>query len=427
MFSRKYTVGLISALIALVFSNVAGAQNLGQRIETNADKTRMNASTVSIISGKSDSAYLAVVEDMATVLDKRFELRIIAMLGKGALQNVEDILYLKGTDMGITQANVLAYLKRTGELGANIENRLRYITKLFNEEVHIIAGSSTPDLRGLQGQKVNFGEPGSGTQLTAQLVFEALGITVTPVYMSQSDALVAIRRGEIAGTVMVAGKPSPLLGIFRVDGDLKLLPIPYEEALEEDYLPTTFTHDDYPSLVQEGEIIETVAVPAVLASFNWAPNSDRYRRVANFVEAFFSKFEEFRKEARHPKWREVNLAAKVPGWERIKVAEDWLRENSSRLNVARRTPAPAANNVDQQRATFLEFLAAQNGGGGNASAGMTPQQEQLFRMFMQWMQQNQPQRATAPAAAPQAAPAAPPRGSPAAAPPAQSGGNTVIW
>ena len=32
------------------------------------------------------------------------------------------------------------------------------------------------------------------------------------------------------------------------------------------------------------------AVPAVLAAYNWAPNTDRYSKIAQFVDAFFTKF-----------------------------------------------------------------------------------------------------------------------------------------
>jgi hypothetical protein len=63
----------------------------------------------------------------------------------------------------------------------------------------------------------------------------------------------------------------------------------------------------------------------VLAVFNWRKGSDRYRRVERFTEAFFSKWDKFREPPRHPKWRDVNLAATVPGWTRWSVAEDMLR------------------------------------------------------------------------------------------------------
>jgi TRAP transporter TAXI family solute receptor len=395
-------------LSPILLAQVASAQQRGQQRAPESrqidfvDKQRLNLNTVGIMAGKSDSAYLAAVEDMSAVLDSGADLRIIAMLGKGALQNVQDVLSLQQTDMGVTHANVLSYLKKTNELGADIEQRLRYVAKLFNEEVHIVARSSVGDLRDLDGKTVNFGEIGSGTALTAQLVFEALGIKVKPVNMVQSDALVAIQGGGLAATVLVAGKPSPLFDIFRLKGDLKLLPIPYEEALETDYLPTRFTHDDYPTLVPEGETIETVAVPAVLAVFNWRKGTDRYRRVQIFVDAFFAKFEDFRKPPRHPKWKEVNLTSDVPGWQRFPAAQEWLARNAAKVAGQQKAPASGADSADAQRRTFLEFLAAQQGG-----AGAAPDKEALFRQFLDWQRSQSGGSAAAGGAAPAGAAAAP--------------------
>lgn len=386
--SRRWLATALVALSPLLLAQSAVAQNRPQAAAsqlTFVDKQKLNQNTVGIMAGKSDSAYLSAVEDMSAVLDSGADLRIIAMLGKGALQNVQDVLSLQQTDMGVTHANVLSYLKKTKKLGADIESRLRFVTKLFNEEVHIVARTSVGDLRDLNGQKVNVGEIGSGTALTAELIFDALGIKVTPVNMVQSDALVAIQGGSLAATVLVAGKPSPLFDIFRLKGDLKLLPIPYEEALETDYLPTKFTYEDYPTLVPEGQTVETVAVPAVLAAFNWRKGTDRYRRLGMFVEAFFSKFEEFRKPPRHPKWREVNLTADVPGWQRFPAAQEWLDRNAAKVAKQQSAPASASANTDAQRRTFLEFLAAQQGGGAAAA----PEREALFRQFMEWSQRNQ--------------------------------------
>jgi hypothetical protein len=54
-----------------------------------------------------------------------------------------------------------------------------------------------------------------------------------------------------------------------------------------------------------------------MAAYAWPPNNERHRKVARFVEAFFSRFPDFLRPPRHPKWREVNLAAQVPGWTRF--------------------------------------------------------------------------------------------------------------
>ena len=42
---------------------------------------------------------------------KRF-VQVLPVLGKGSLQNLADILYLRGIDVGIVQSNVPAYAKQ---------------------------------------------------------------------------------------------------------------------------------------------------------------------------------------------------------------------------------------------------------------------------------------------------------------------------
>ena len=110
--------------------------------------------------------------------------------------------------------------------------------------------------------------------------------------------------------------------------------------------------------------------------------NDRYRRVERFTEGLFTKWDKFREPPRHPKWRDVNLAATVPGWNRWGVAEEMLKR-------IRPKDAP-----DPQVASG-EFSAFLKDKGSAASANMTQEQrEALFREFLQWRdkQRNATQR-----------------------------------
>ncbi len=100
----------------------------------------LNQNTVTVISGNPNGTYLYLAYDMSAVLDDGNELRILPVIGKGGYQNVMDVLHLRGVDLCITQSNIMTYLKKTGEMGPNIENRLAFITRLYNEEMHILAG-----------------------------------------------------------------------------------------------------------------------------------------------------------------------------------------------------------------------------------------------------------------------------------------------
>ena len=333
---------------------------------------QLNANTVTIISGNPNGTYLFFAYDMAAVLDDGDKLRILPVIGKGGAQNVRDVLSLHGIDMGITQSNILRYFSETGELGANIGDRLRYITRLANEEMHLLVRSDVNGIAELKGKKVNFSDIGSGTQTTSRLIFKDLKIEVREVNMGQADAFEAIRRGEIAATVLIAGKPAGAFAKLQPDPAFKLISIPYAPELQDAYLPATLTSEDYPALIRPDTPINTVAVSAVLAVYNWPPNSDRYRRVAKFTEAFFKNIEKFRQKPRHPKWNDVNLAAELPGWKRFGAAQEILsRENAANAGlkvafekfIALRSPKDAGKITPARRqelfGTFLEWRAQQ--------------------------------------------------------------------
>jgi TRAP transporter TAXI family solute receptor len=316
--------GLAAGLAALL----AGAAAVSaQTPALEALRTKMNANTVAMVTGSPSGTYIQFAHDMASVLDKPDGMRILAILGKGSVQNVKDILHLRGVDMGIVQSDVMRYFRETGELGRDIQRRLVYVTKLYNEEFHIVAGKDITKLADLAGKRVNFAEEGSGTQFSARIIFGLLNMKVTEVNVPQNDALDRVRTGDIAATVFVAGRPAAAIARLPKDPAYKLISVPYTREVENDYLPATLTAADYPNLISENQKLETIAVGAVLASFNWDRQSDRYRRVAAVTEALFANIAQFQKAPRHPKWKEVNLAAPLPGWSRFPAAEEWLAAN----------------------------------------------------------------------------------------------------
>ena len=123
---------------------------------------RINANTIAIMSGNPNATYMSIAYDMSAVLDDGDEFRILPVIGKGGGQNIKDVRFLKGVDLGITQSNLLGYYKRTNEIGT-IDDKIVYIAKLFNEEMHLIvrADGGITSLADLAGKKVNFSDVGS--------------------------------------------------------------------------------------------------------------------------------------------------------------------------------------------------------------------------------------------------------------------------
>src|SRR3546814_5601568 len=77
-------------------------------------------------------------------------------------------------------------------------------TTLFR--AHVLARPDIKRIEDLAGQKVNFDGEGSGTHMTASLIFDRLGIAVEPTTHDQALALEKLRAGEIAALVYEIGR-----------------------------------------------------------------------------------------------------------------------------------------------------------------------------------------------------------------------------
>jgi uncharacterized protein len=339
---------------------------------------RLNANTIAIISGNPNGTYLNIAYDLSAVLDNGDDFRILPVVGKGGGQNIRDVRFLKGVDLGITQSVILNEFRESNEIG-NIDDKIVYIAKLFNEEMHVVvrADSGIDTVEQLAGKKVNFSDPGSGSQISTRNIFRRLGIKAQEVNMGQADAFEKIKSGEIAATILIAGKAAGSMVKLKAADGFRFLSVPFARQLQNDYLPAVLEHDDYPNMIAPEAIVGTVAVGAVLIAFNWPRDSERYSRIAKFVDVFFPKLAELQKPPRHPKWRETNLAAVIPGWTRFAAAEEWLVHNR-----------PQQSAVAATREQFDQFLANQGAAGKTDKTGGN--NDQLFQDFMKWQAHQRP-------------------------------------
>jgi TRAP-type uncharacterized transport system substrate-binding protein len=342
-------------------------------VSETAIKDKKNENTVGVAGGLLSGTYMTFADELAQVLDDGDNLRVLPVVTYGAASNLDDLLYLRGIDVAVTQSDVFEYF-RTQRKTHNLENRVQYIIRLPVSEMHILARNDIKSIEDMRGKKVNFGPAGSASSLTGTIVFQRLGVQVEPVNYDNPTALQKVKSGEIAALVRVIGKPIDFFNKIPPDSGLHFVSIPFSKTFADYYTIGELTHKEYPSLVPEDGRVDTLAVPAVLAVFNWPKNTDRYRRVQKFVEALFTKWDQFQHPPRHPKWRDVNLAATVPGWTRWGAADEMLK----RLN-AQATTAQAA--AQPSNAEFDSFLKSTGSGAANLTQ---EQRETLFRQFIEW-------------------------------------------
>ncbi len=367
----------ITLFVVLSIPQTLMAQNTGTaKAVTGPDYYRLhvNKGTVGVISGGIAGTYIHIATDLASVLDdnESMSLRILPIAGKAGVKNIRDLLYLKGIDIAIVQSDVLSAIEEKKTF-RNIRNRVHYITKLYDAEMHIIANKSIKSIKDLDGKTINFWQKGTSTEAAGRAVFKEYGIQAEVIFIDQNLAIEKVSKGEIAATALMVGKPVKRYTAIPADANVHFLPIEYKGSLQKNYLPTRFGNQDYPSLIKDGEQIQSISTAAVLAVYNWPVSHPRYKKVARFIDAFFSNFAKFHEPSRHTKWKDVNLAAELPGWTRFRHAKEWLSGKSKK--------------EEDVINSFREFLRSTSGKPGNKLSQSEEEQAILFNKFLQWKKQ----------------------------------------
>lgn len=333
-------------------------------------RKRMNDNLLVLMGGPLGATYIQLAHDIAAVVNDGDDLRVLPVAAPGAQTNIGDILFLRGVDLGITTVQVLNATKVSGEYGPNVEKQIAYIAPLSVDTFQVLVRSEINSIQDLKGKRVSFSAKGSGSSRFGPVVLKALGVDTIEMNVAPGDALQMMRNGDLEALVCSCPIPVPAIPAVKAETGFKFLEVPYTRALEQDYVPASLTSDHYPNLIAKGTKIQTIATSTVMITFNWAPGSERYRRIETFVNAFFSKIDKLREPPRHPIWREVNIAASIRGWQRFPAAQQWLDRQRQHVETK-----PAPPGVDP---ALARAQAARAAGGDPA------EQERLFKEFLEW-------------------------------------------
>jgi TRAP-type uncharacterized transport system substrate-binding protein len=394
--SRSAVVTVV-ALLCLVFVKPHSADARTQRergasaaaITYEAKKRQASDIAVTIVTSGITCTCARFAEDIRDIVnDLRPDgLRVLPVLGVGGLQTLEDVLFLRGIDMGVVNEDNLRLLKeRDPALYAGIEQRVHYITRLYDNEFHVVARNEIKSLNDLRGKKVSFNLKDSQTHVTADAIFGMLKIDVERVHYDNHEAMMKLRGGEIAAMIVVSGAPQSALtrfkkedGVHFVGLDQRSLPNHDLAPLFDSYLPTNLSHEQYPALIAEGASVPTVASRALLVAYNWPESSPRYARLVKFVDTFFDRIDQFHAHSRHPKWKEISLPAEVPGWTRFNPAADWLARRRVALH------SREGRSLADLRAAFDQFVADHTAWTGRKALSPSERQR-LFVEFTKFLE-----------------------------------------
>jgi TRAP-type uncharacterized transport system substrate-binding protein len=342
-FSMSMTLGsrLLLAVLAPAIltlqpaASVAQTRSIGQVQRSPADierRERMNAWTVGLAGGLIEGAPLRLAAEMARVVDDGPNLHVLPIVTRGATENLNSLLYLRGVDVAIINSDALEEYKIQVP---QIQRRITYLLNLFPSELHIFVRPEITSLQDLAGKKVNFNTQGTAAAYSGPLIFSRLGIEAEKTFIPHQIALEQMRKGEIAAVVFITSKPVDAFVRGRWDPGFKFLPVKYDGKFEDYYLPATLEAREYPGLIKPDESVSTIAVPTALVAFNWPAGTNRYQRVARLVDMLFSRIDKLQAPGFDPKWQSINLAATVPGLDRFSAAQEWLDRQARTARISR--------------------------------------------------------------------------------------------
>jgi uncharacterized protein len=240
---------------------------------------------------------------------------------KGSIENVYAVYQRPATQLGIVQSDVLAFVARvqSDPVLKRIAKKTRMVFPLYNEEIHVLGRRGITDFDDLADRRVAIGREGSGTYLTARLLFKVSDVAPKEmVPIDTEEALAALKAGTIDAMFYVAGYPVKLFTeqVTASDG-FALIPIT-NKSITEFYPRSEIPAGTYS---WQSSALNTVAVKAVLVSFDFRGKD--CENVGRFAQTISEKLDWLVKNG-HPKWKSVDLEYPLKGWEQYDCVRKYL-------------------------------------------------------------------------------------------------------
>ena len=338
--------------IALVLVSAflfGGLCAVGPGLAASSKAARDKSELITVMTDSYDSAGMRYAADIAAVVDGEDNLRIVPMAGRGPVETINDIMYLRGVDTGIVTSDVIAFMKDHDIVG-DAEQKIVALAKLGSAQIHVVTRLDITSLEGLAGKRVDIGSATQPRFVTGTLLFKKLGISIVPLNSSRSEAIRQLVAGMSDAVVIVEPQPSPVIEELAKHENLHLLPVPVTEELAHIYSPALLIAESYGSLLHGGNV-ETLSVNSLIAVFDWPKNTERYYAMKKFSAALFANGSTLLSGSRHGTWRDINLAGDIPGWERYVTSREWLAKHKVNATL----PAEDAQALREQLQSVKKF------------------------------------------------------------------------
>jgi hypothetical protein len=223
--------------------------------------------------GGTGGTYFPLSNEFKDVIESNTDGITVQVQSTGA--SVENVGSLASgdADFALIQ-NDVAYFAANGSgieafQGNAVEN-LRGVATLYPETIHIVTladtGVETPG--DLSGATINTGDLGSGTQVNANQILEALGISdYTEQNTGFSQASDQLKNGDIDAAFVVGGYPVGAIEELAATEDVRIVPIEGDNRQAVKDAAPFYADDEVPSGTYGLEsAAPTVAVQAMIAT-----------------------------------------------------------------------------------------------------------------------------------------------------------------
>ena len=230
--------------------------------------------------GGTGGTYFPLSNEIKTIVEANTDFSLNVQSTGASVENVGS-LASESADFALIQ-NDIAYFAKNGTgidtfEGNPIEN-LQGVATLYPETITVVtlAEYDISTLSDLSGATINTGDLGSGTQVNANQILEAVGVTD---YNEQnagfSQASEQLANGDIDAAFVVGGWPVGAIEDLANTNDIEIVPIEGDnrEAVKED--ASWFADDTIPGGTYSGvaDDVETVAVQAMIATHSGVAES----------------------------------------------------------------------------------------------------------------------------------------------------------
>jgi len=246
------TVRWVVAVLATIFLSNATAQT-----------------ALSIATGGTGGVYYPVGGGYAQIIDQFVDDHTATVEATNA--SVDNVAFISRGDSDIALAladTVMAAYQGTGNFGpgGNLPqlSNLRVVTVAYTNAVHVItlANSDIASLSDLVGKRVSVGAPGSGTEVSANTILNAVGITYDQMQVQRlgaNETADALRDGAIDAGFWSGGLPTGAVMSLAETHQIRLVPISDAEfalinAADPTLIRFTFPADGYRGLAETPSI-----------------------------------------------------------------------------------------------------------------------------------------------------------------------------